>query len=153
VPKAQLIDGETFTLDDGTNPAKVFEYDLPGNGVVPGNVAINLSAASLVQHVRDATVAAINAAALLDITAYPIGTDQVGLVHDNGNGGIQVAVTETVADAGFTVEGMTWAARSPAWLSIRAEVDQPGAAVWTFDEVLPAGAYCAEHLLTACAPA
>jgi hypothetical protein len=37
-----LSDGETFTLDDGLNPATTFEFDLSGDGVTPGNEAVEL---------------------------------------------------------------------------------------------------------------
>ena len=46
---AQLLDGQTFTLDDGTNPPKTFEFDKRltpggnGNGVTLGNVRVLFS--------------------------------------------------------------------------------------------------------------
>ena len=44
VAKASLADTETFTLDDGTNPTKVFEFDLPPDGVGGANVQVDVSA-------------------------------------------------------------------------------------------------------------
>jgi hypothetical protein len=37
-----LVDGETFTIDDGINPAVTFEFD-GGGGVAPGNIAIPIT--------------------------------------------------------------------------------------------------------------
>lgn len=107
VAGANLVDTETFTLNDGVNPAVVFEFDLNGGGVTPGNEAVVYTAADSATVVRDAMIAAINGAASLDITASPGGPAQVLLVNDAVGTAGNVAITDTVADAGFTTTGMS----------------------------------------------
>lgn len=85
-----LVDGETFTIDDGVNPAKVFEFDKDGI-VIPGNVAVpvtNLMSAS------DVAVAVSNAINLvgtgLAITATFV-TRSAGIQFFRiGEGGFQI---------------------------------------------------------------
>src|SRR5690606_25921870 len=54
-----IEDGDTFTLDDGINPATVFEFDTDGN-VTPGNVAVPIGASDSATLVKAAMIAAIN---------------------------------------------------------------------------------------------
>lgn len=107
VAQANLVDGETFVLDDGTNPAVTFEYDVAGDGVGGGNVQINVSGDTTADEVRDTTITAINGAGSLNISAANGGAGRVRVYNDNvGTAGNQT-ITESVADAGFTVSGMS----------------------------------------------
>ncbi len=101
-----LVDTETFTLDDGVNPPVVFEFD-DNASVTPGNVAVTFTGADSLAVVRAAIVAAINAAGSLDITAAPGGAGEVLLTNDTPGSAGNVTITKTVADAGFTVSGMS----------------------------------------------
>ncbi len=114
---ASLFDGETFTLNDGTNSATVFCFSKPapaadggvGTSVcTPSSVAVDVSAAATAETVADAIVAAVNGAPTLGITASKrIGNPWVRLVNDVIGGGRNNAITETVAATGFIVNGMS----------------------------------------------
>lgn len=106
VDGATLIDGETFTLDDGVNPATVFEFDSNG-AVAPGNVAVVFTALDTDATVAAAIQAAINGVvAGLAITAGAPVVATVPLTND-AEGAYNVAITDTVAALGFLVTGMT----------------------------------------------
>jgi hypothetical protein len=122
VPVASLLDTETFTIDDGTNPATIFEFDVAGNGVGGGNTPVDVSTLTTADDVRDAMITAINGVATLDITAYNVDPALVGLVHDSGSVGTAVAMSDTVADAGFIPAGMSAGPYSPSWLSINVDI-------------------------------
>lgn len=120
VPVASLIDAQTFTIDDGTNPASIFEFDVTGGGTT--DIPVDVSLLSTADDVRDAMITAINGVGTLDITAYSIGSALVGLVHDSGSTGVAVAITDTVVDAGFIPAGMSPGPYSPGWLSINVDI-------------------------------
>ena len=110
-----LVDGETFTLDDGVNTPTVFEFDTVPNGVGGGNVAVDISAAVDEGDVRDAIIAAVNGVgAGLAISAEPTFTCDgdpggVAVVHlKNDAGGVAGNTTssETVTNGNFTLEDM-----------------------------------------------
>lgn len=103
-----LIDGETFTLDDGVNPPVVFEFDVAGDGVTPGNVIVDVSALTTADEVRDAIISAVTGvgAALL-MTATDGGAATVDLTQDNSGTQGNTTQTETVVDAGFVLSNMT----------------------------------------------
>jgi hypothetical protein len=102
-----LVDGETFTLDDGVNPPSIFEFD-SGGGVASGNVAVAFTSLDSVGTVRDAMISAINGVgAGLAITASIGGSTKVALVNGATGTVGNAAITETVANAGFVVVGMT----------------------------------------------
>jgi hypothetical protein len=107
IPKASLVDGQTFTLNDGTNPAKVFEFDT-NSTVTLGNVAVNISVAVTADDVRDAIILAVNSVTVtLSITASSGGPARVDLINDESGVQGNVVITETVTNAGFTVDGMS----------------------------------------------
>lgn len=110
VAPGSIVDGETFTIFDGVNSPVTFEFDTVPDGVVAGNVVVDISAALDADDVRDAIVTAVNAeaaAGTLLITATGTVAAQVDLLHARtGTVGNQ-AITETVADAGFVVSGMS----------------------------------------------
>lgn len=113
-----LLDGETFTLDDGTTSV-VFEFDTVPDGVGGGNVVVDISAAVDEFDVRDAIVTAINGSALA-ITAGPgfraapggaggdpANTAAVVLANDATGAGGNTSSSETVANGDFSVSDMT----------------------------------------------
>lgn len=103
---AALVDGETFTLNDGVNPATVFEFD-SGGGVGVGRVAVPFTGGDTQATVRGAIVTAIQGVgAGLRISASPGGAGVVNLAADRCLVAGNVAITDTVADAGFLVVGM-----------------------------------------------
>lgn len=107
VPAANILDTETFTLDDGTNPALVFEFDKGGG--ITGDVQVDIAAAVTAEDVRDVIVSAVNGVGgTLDITAAPGAYDNtLTLTNDNVGASGNETITETVADAGFIVSGMS----------------------------------------------
>lgn len=68
---ALLNDGETFTIDDGVNPAVTFEFD-SGGGVTPGNVPVPFTPADTDLVVAANIRSAINTAANLRVKADPV---------------------------------------------------------------------------------
>lgn len=112
VTKAELIDGQTFVLDDGVNSAVTFYFDVGGTYTPPGgyddeNVRVDVSGDTTADNVAARAKTAINAATTLDITA---GTAETGglLRLENDTPGVagNQTITETVVDADFTVSGM-----------------------------------------------
>lgn len=110
VEQASLLDGETFTIDDGTNPAVVFEYDVAGDGVGGGNVQVNVSGDTTVLQVLVRTRQAIQGQidlGNLDITITDDdGVDTLTLTVDAYGVAGNNAITDTVVDAGFVVTGL-----------------------------------------------
>jgi hypothetical protein len=102
-----LIDGETFTLDDGVNDPVVFEFDDDSN-VASGNIAVEFTGGDSAATVASAIQAAINGVVgdLLITAGAPTGA-LVPLTNDSTGEGGNEAVTDTVANAGFIVRGMT----------------------------------------------
>ena len=99
VAGSALVDGDYFTLNDGTN-SYVFEFD-SGGGVTPGNIAIAFTGGELVANIRGLCIAAINGTAIL-ATASIGGADAVTLTMDTPGvaGGVN---SENVTDGGFAV--------------------------------------------------
>lgn len=110
VAKASLIDGETFTISDGTT-AVVFEFD--DNGVTtPGNVPILLGSLVTADDVRDAIVTAVTGVPDFNVSAISGGAATVTLSNDFPGTTGNVAITDTVANVGFTHTGMAGGANS-----------------------------------------
>lgn len=107
VATASIIVGETFTVGDGTNPATIFEFTA-GGAPAPGNVAVDLTALVSAAQVATAIQTAINGVGgtLLVTAAAPVGA-VVGLTADVAGTTANVAITDTVANAGFLVSGMS----------------------------------------------
>jgi len=106
---ANLIDGETFFLDDGINPEVTFEFDVTGDGVTGGNTAVDVSALTTADEVRDAIIAAVTALAssVLALAATDGGAATVDLSNEFGGVvGNLTPTIDTVADAGFIVTAM-----------------------------------------------
>lgn len=114
---ASIVDGEQFVLNDGVNSAVTFEFDSNAS-VTPSATlrAIVFTGAESATAMRDLIRTAINAAPTLNITASVSGTTFVDLVNDIGGPEGNVAITETVANVGFIVTGMSGgAATSSSW--------------------------------------
>jgi hypothetical protein len=117
VAVASLVDNDNFFVPDGTGPGVTFEYHVTG-GFVPvgGRVAIDVSALTTAAQVAAATATAINAQAptTLRIRATnTVGSAQVQVDNMLPGSSGNVAITEAVANAGFTVTGFTGGIGSP----------------------------------------
>lgn len=115
VAKASHVDAETVTLNDGYG-ALVFEYDVTGNGVTAGRVNVDISAATDAASVGVILAAAINASTTkhadgtgFAMTAVHTGTGLVYVWSENFGTVGNKTITETVADVGFTVSGLSGA--------------------------------------------
>jgi len=123
VAKANLSDGETFVISDGTNPAVTFYFDVtgtytPGSGYDATNIRVNVSGDTTADDVRDTCIAAIDGVgAGLLVDASNGGAATVTLTHDQGGSAGNQTVTETVSDAGFAVSGLTGGAGDHVTLS------------------------------------
>lgn len=107
VAGSNLVDGETFTLNDGVNPAKVFEFDSNAS-VTPGREGVVFTGGDAIGVVKAAVIAAINAATPLAITAAPGGgAGEVLLANDAATAAGNQTILETVANSGFIVVGMS----------------------------------------------
>ncbi len=107
VSEANLVDGETFTLDDGANAATVFEIDMDGN-ITAGNVKVDVSTDVNANQVRDRIIAAINGVTTtLTITASSGGTAKVNLVNDTASALGNTTSAEIVGDPDFVLTDMT----------------------------------------------
>src|SRR3990167_1863205 len=107
VAKANLVDAETFVLDDG--PTSVtFEFDVNGTGVSGGNTAVNVSTDTTAADVRDRIITAINASALT-IVASNGGAATVTLVNSVPGTDGNTTSSETVVDGGFAITNMSGA--------------------------------------------
>jgi hypothetical protein len=105
---ANLIEAETFTLDDGVT-ALTFEFDgVAGapDGVVGGNIVVDVSGDTTADAIRDTIVTAINGAASFNISAVSDGAATVDLTHLLGGTVGNTTSSDTVADAGFIVTNM-----------------------------------------------
>jgi hypothetical protein len=107
IVKGNLIDGETFAIDDNINPTVTFEFDTDASVVETATLRqVDISADVTAQDVSDTMVAAINGAPNLNWTAdNASGTvTLVTITHDlGGTHGNGTLIAETVADAGFTL--------------------------------------------------
>lgn len=113
VAKANLINGQTFVLNDGTNAAVTFHFNVSGTYTPTGgydatNIEVDVSGDTTAGDVAITGKAAINGVvAGLLITGGAIVAAELALQGDVfGTQGNQ-AITETVVDAGFTFTGMS----------------------------------------------
>lgn len=105
VAGSALIDGETFTLDDGVNTPTVFEFD--SNATATG-VVVTFTGGDSAATVKAAIIAAINGVgAGLAITASS-GTGAVVILTNGAVGTVgNELITKTVVNAGFVIAGMS----------------------------------------------
>lgn len=128
IAKADHVDGETLTISDGVHSAKVFEFDVAGDGVTGGRVAVDISGATTAPQVANILVTAINNASNLDIVAVHNTNDGLVLLTNTGAGAFgNVSITDTVSDSGFVVTGMEDGADAGASLL---QVDATSAGEW-----------------------
>ena len=84
---AHVTDGDTFTLDDGFNPAVTFEFHVHTSGGLTGNTQVTIEDDATPTDVANAMIDAINTtpSLVLDITAVLGGTDsdEVRLTNDH----------------------------------------------------------------------
>lgn len=125
VTKALLVDGEFLTVALSSS-TKVYEFDVTGNGVTMGRVQVNIS--------TDSTAAQVATRLRTALLANQASLE----VTDNSDGTLTVvapdavmAVTENVANAGFTVGAATMTAAAadgsmfvPAGFSVTLNGDQ-----------------------------
>lgn len=111
--KASLADGDLFVLDDGTNPAVTFYFNVTGGYAPPGgydatHIEINISGDTTDVHVAGRMRTAINGVgAGLAITAAAGATALVELENDADGPDGNVAITETLAVGTLTPVGMS----------------------------------------------
>lgn len=102
-----LVDGETFTIDDGINTPTVFEFD-SGGGVSGSNVAVPFTGADSAATVKASVISAINGVgSTLLVTASDGGGAVVNLTHDRSGTVGNNAVTDTVSNVGFITTGLS----------------------------------------------
>lgn len=107
VAGSALVDGEDFDLDDGTNPAVTFEFDDNASVVeTPTLRAVAFTGADSLDTVSAAILAAIAGAPVLAITPSVGSPGLTNLVNNAPGVAGNVAITESVVDAGFIVTGM-----------------------------------------------
>jgi len=106
VAKADMVDGETLTISDGTN-TKVFEFDVNGTGVTAGRVQVDVSSDTSAADIAARLTTAINGVTTgLLVTATDNLDGTIDLEND-GTGSVgNATISDTVANAGFTHTGM-----------------------------------------------
>lgn len=106
VAGASLVDGETFTVDDGlsTHTPTIFEFDSNGS-VSGGNVPVAFTSGFTAAQVATAMRTAINSigSSLSAQAATTIG--EVVPLESSTTNELPILVTDTVANAGFTYFG------------------------------------------------
>jgi hypothetical protein len=104
---AFMVDGETLTLNDGTNPPQTFEFDSNAS-VAFGNVAVPFTSTQATSEIRDALKTAIDSVSgILDITPSVLSATQLSLLHTSLGTIGNAVITDTVADPNFTTTGMS----------------------------------------------
>lgn len=122
VTGANLVDGETFTINDGINAPTVFEFD-SGGGVGGGNIAVAFTGGDTADQVRDSIISAVTGVgATLLVTATNGGAATVTLTADLVGAHGNHLVTETVANAGFVVSGLSGGSGSVEPNSVEVEL-------------------------------
>lgn len=106
---ADIEDGETFVLSDGTHVPQTFEFDNIGDGVVGGHVEIDLVGTETAPEVGAICAAAIDATTSATFTYDAVDNldGTVTLQNTTWAAAGNTAQSETVADAGFVVTNMT----------------------------------------------
>ena len=98
-----IIDGVTLTLNDGVNPATIFEFDRSGDGASAGRTPISLSGVCSASDVAFAISAAINGVGVTLLITATAFNDLVSLTNDQrGSFGNQPILT----DSGLMVNDM-----------------------------------------------
>lgn len=104
VPFVDLVDAETFTLDDGSNPVTVFEFDKVPDGIVGGNVLVDVSGDVSADDVATRMASSINGVGgSLLLTATPVGAVVTLVNEQSGAIGNLTTWADTVVDGGFVI--------------------------------------------------
>jgi len=104
-----LIDGQTFTLDDGLNPPVVFEFDFVPISVSGANIPVPVTLLKTAAEVAVEMVTQINTTPNLGINARLVnaGDTLIRLINNiSGTAGNQ-ASAETVTNPGFVISNMS----------------------------------------------
>ena len=101
VAVANLIDGETVTI-----AGKTYEFDVAGNGVAGGNVAVDVSALTTASEVATALALAIYDEGDCGLVWDGVSAT-IELVRSIGGAAGNEAGSDTVADAGFVYTGLS----------------------------------------------
>jgi cysteine-rich repeat protein len=110
-PAANMVDGDFFTLNDGTGPTE-FEFDAtPGNGVGTDRVAIIFDPAGGDPALQTAIIMAINTETGFGITAAASGGN-IGLTNETPGVAGNQSAGENVADAAFMITPMMTGGRA-----------------------------------------
>jgi len=96
-----LVDGETFTIDDTEGNVQTFEFDISGDGVTPGNIAVTLNPGDSSSTVRTAIINAINGASPLNVFASTQGSTSYTLVRPNSGASQKINLSDTVANSSW----------------------------------------------------
>ena len=107
VVPASLVNGDNFTLADGTNAPVTFEYRTAGLPT-PGNIPISIAGLTSTTEVRDVTIAAINnVLGPLRISAQQSSAAVLALRNEIPGTSGNIGIIENVGAAGFVVAGMS----------------------------------------------
>lgn len=109
VPPAGVGDAQTFTIDDGLNPAVTFEYVIPASGSYnPANVPIRLDVNSNLAFVTKETVNAIQGVISTGRLLIAIGSANTGTGVINLVGPPQASVSGSITVSGLPLVAVTW---------------------------------------------
>lgn len=109
IGRAEINDGQTFTLNDGVNTPTIFEFDL-GTNTAPGRIRIAVPSGSTATNVAASIAEAINGVdgtLLIGATVSASDDTVVNLTNDQPGSFGNQPISETVTDSGFRVIGMS----------------------------------------------
>lgn len=92
-----LVDGETFTIDDGEGNVETFEFDLSNDGVSGGNIEIDIDSGDSGTVVRDAVITAINSSSLNVKAKSHHRIDQKIFLFPNSGPEQKISMSDTVS--------------------------------------------------------
>lgn len=106
VAKASLADGDYLTIGDGIVAPKLYEFDVAGDGVTAGRVAVNVLVDTTATQVATTLANAINQNHPT-LNAVQNGDGTITVTHKWPGAAGNVTMTENVTNAGFLVSGLT----------------------------------------------
>ena len=104
--KTNYVDGEIMTIGDGIQAPKVYEFDVPNDGVTAGRVQLNISGATTAADVAAIVKTAIEANQP-SLSVANAGSGVLNLTHKIAGTFANITITEGVTHAGHTVSGMS----------------------------------------------
>lgn len=105
VSNANMADSDYIAVGDGINPPILFEYDKSANGVTAGRTSVTAGAGTAAQTATVFYTALVAALPAMSFTDNGDGT--ITVAHKVAGAVGNVTITENVANAGFTVSGMS----------------------------------------------